>query len=149
MTDTILGNLRKLFGSCIKKRGLMASKKVFFMYVKSMTNKYDDCAKQVRDRKRKTATQPQSDFSGSDDQLNHQLTSARAAVANQVKSYVVAGGIQDALADLSVGNFGSSANDAFAMLNNSLTVPLQVDAELMQESFNPKNLLMPSQASST
>jgi hypothetical protein len=111
-------------------------------------NKYDEVAQKVRDRKRQQKTTTTS-FNGGDDQLNNQLSEARGAVASQIKAYVVAGGIQDALIDISNGNFGTAANDALAMLNNVITMPLQVEVELLQESFSQKNLLPPSLQSNT
>lgn len=104
---------------------------------------YKQVTEQVKARKRKT--QKKTFVSeGGDDQLTQQLAAARGAVANQTKTYIIAGGIQDALTDIANGNFGEAGDNAIALLNASITAPLEVEVELMQESFSPKNLLPPS-----
>jgi hypothetical protein len=113
-----------------------------------MADRYTEAAKKVRERKStKKTTNPAGNFDGGDDQLNGQLAGARQAVATQVKSYIIAGGIQDALQQIASGDFGSTGVEAFSLLNNSFTLPLEVEVQLMGENLgggDQKNLLMPS-----
>ena len=107
----------------------------------------EDLINEVKAKKRKTTTKQNTNFEGGDNKLNEQLVAARKAVTKQTKAFIVGGGISDALVEIANGDFGDTAFMALDMLNNTFTLPMGIETELIQEELTPKQLLLTSEKS--
>jgi hypothetical protein len=105
---------------------------------------------EVKAKKRQTKknnTSQNNTFEGGDTVLNNQLLEARIAVKNQTKAFIVGGGISDALYEIANGDFGDAACMALDMLNNTFTLPMGIETELIEEELTPKQFLLTSEKS--
>ncbi|MBD2001901.1 MULTISPECIES: hypothetical protein [Cyanophyceae] len=80
------------------------------------------------------------------DNIQYKLDEARSAVRDSTKSYIVGGGISDALQDIANGDFGDISNEIFDSLNAFVDGIHNVRLTLEAAESDPKYLL-PSESS--